>query len=117
MIDPNEKIKIVELSKYNPEWPVIFTNTATEIKSILQENCLQVHHIGSTAIPNIYAKPIVDVLSIVKDINLVDSLNHKFEALGYVCMGEYGIPGRRFYWKSKIKRTHNIHLSGKKYGQ
>ena len=110
MIDPNEKIKIVELSKYNPEWPVIFTNTATEIKSILQENCLQVHHIGSTAIPNIYAKPIVDVLSIVKDINLVDSLNHKFEALGYVCMGEYGIPGRRFYWKSKIKRTHNIHL-------
>ena len=61
MIDPNEKIKIVELSKYNPEWPVIFTNTATEIKSILQENCLQVHHIGSTAIPNSITKGDLDI--------------------------------------------------------
>lgn len=110
MRDPNEKIKIIELSEYNPEWSIMFTNVATEIKSILQENCLEIHHIGSTAIPSIYAKPIIDVLPIVKNISLVDSLNHKFEALGYVCMGEYGILGRRFYWKSKIKRTHNIHL-------
>lgn len=110
MIDPKEKIKIIELSEFNPEWLIMFRNAATEIKSILQENCLEIHHIGSTAIPNICAKPIIDVLPIVKNISLVDSLNHKFEALGYVCMGEYGIPGRRYYWKSKIKRTHNIHL-------
>jgi len=46
----------------------------------------------------------------VKDLSVVDSLNSKFEVLGYVCMGEYGISGRRFYWKSKAERTHNIHL-------
>ncbi len=110
MIDPNERIRIVELAEYNAEWPALFTKAATEIKSILQENCLEIHHIGSTAIPGIYAKPIIDILPIVKDLRLVDSLNHKFELLGYVCMGEYGIPGRRFYWKSKLKRTHHIHL-------
>ena len=110
MIDPNEKIRFVELTKYNAEWANIFTVAANEIKSILQENCIQIHHIGSTAIPNIYAKPIVDVLPVVKDISLVDSLNHEFEKLGYICMGEYGISGRRFYWKSKTKRTLNIHL-------
>jgi GrpB-like predicted nucleotidyltransferase (UPF0157 family) len=110
MIDPNEKIKLVELTKYNPEWANIFSVAANEIKLILKENCIQIHHIGSTAIPNIYAKPIVDVLPVVKDISLVDSLNHEFEKLGYVCMGEYGISGRRFYWKSKTKRTLNIHL-------
>lgn len=110
MIDENEKITRVELSAYNPEWPLLFTNAATEIRAILQENCLEIHHIGSTAIPTIYAKPIVDVLPVVKNIKLVDSLNPTFEALGYVCMGEYGISGRRFYWKSNIKRTHNIHL-------
>lgn len=110
MIDPNEKIKLVELTKYNPEWANIFSVAANEIKSILKENCIQIHHIGSTAIPNIYAKPIVDVLPVVKDISSVDSLNHEFEKLGYVCMGEYGISGRRFYWKSKTKRTLNIHL-------
>ncbi|WP_218813597.1 GrpB family protein [Rickettsiella endosymbiont of Dermanyssus gallinae] len=110
MIDPNEKIKLVELTEYNPEWPKIFADAANEIKSILKENCVQIHHIGSTAIPNIYAKPIIDILPVVKDISLVDSLNHEFEERGYVCMGEYGISGRRFYWKSKTKRTHNIHL-------
>lgn len=46
----------------------------------------------------------------VKDLNSVDDLNPAFEALGYQCMGEYGIPGRRFYWKSEEKRTHNVHL-------
>ncbi len=79
MIDPNEKIRFVELTKYNPEWANIFTVAANEIKSILKENCIQIYHIGSTAIPTIYAKPIVDMLPIVKDINTVDSLNHEFE--------------------------------------
>jgi GrpB-like predicted nucleotidyltransferase (UPF0157 family) len=110
MIDANEKIRFVKLVEYNQKWPKLFAEAATGIKAILQENCIEIHHIGSTAIPNIYAKPIIDVLPIVKDIRLVDSLNLKFEALGYTCMGEYGIPGRRFYWKSKEKRTHNIHL-------
>lgn len=40
MIDLNEKIKIIELSEYNSEWRTLFTNAATEIKSILQEKCL-----------------------------------------------------------------------------
>lgn len=110
MIDAKEKIRRVELTAPNPEWPKLFAEAATEFKTILGNNCFDIHHIGSTAIPNIYAKPIVDVLPIVKDIRLVDALNPQFEALGYVCMGEYGIPGRRFYWKSQEKRTHNIHL-------
>jgi len=110
MIDPNEKIRFVELVKYQPEWALSFTLAAKEIKSILKENCLQIYHIGSTAIPNIYAKPIIDIMPVVNDLSIVDSLNEYFEKLDYVCMGEYGIPGRRFYWRSKAKRTHHIHL-------
>lgn len=110
MIDPNEKIKYVELVEYNAEWPRMFQDEQKEIQSILQENCVQIHHIGSTAIPHIYAKPIIDILPIVKNLTLVDALNKQFEALGYTCMGEYGISGRRYYWKSKEKRTHHIHL-------
>lgn len=110
MIDPNEKIRRVELVEYNPEWPQLFSDEARAIKSILKDNCVEIYHIGSTVIPNICAKPIIDILPVVKNIYSVDSLNHEFEKLNYVCMGEYGIPGRRFYWKSKIKRTHHIHL-------
>jgi len=110
IIDSQEKLKFVILSKYDPAWLTMFENSAREIRGILQENCVQIHHIGSTAIPAIFAKPIVDVMPIVKNIHLLDTLNSQFEALGYVCMGEYGISGRRFYWKSKEKRTHNVHV-------
>lgn len=110
MINPDEMLKKVELTPPNPKWPQLFVDAAEELKSILQGNCLEIHHIGSTAIPNIYAKAIIDILPVVKNINLIDSLNHKFEKLGYVCMGEYGIPGRRFYWRSKTKRTHHVHI-------
>lgn len=110
MIDLDEKIKRVELMPPNPEWAVQFEDAAAEIKAILGDNCIAVHHIGSTAIPDIYAKPIVDILPVVKNISVADAFNPQFEALGYVCMGEYGITGRRFYWRSKQKRTHNIHL-------
>jgi GrpB-like predicted nucleotidyltransferase (UPF0157 family) len=110
MIDPNEKIRFVELKAYNPAWKQLFMTASEEIKPVLKENCVEIHHIGSTAIPNIYAKPIIDILPIVKDISKVDLLNQVFEDLSYICMGEYGIAGRRFYWKSKEKRTHHIHL-------
>lgn len=93
MIDPDEKLKVVELEEHNPDWSRLFTEAANEIKSILGENCIDIHHIGSTAIPHIYAKPIIDVLPVVKDISKVDSLNAQFEKYGYVCLGEYGMPG------------------------
>lgn len=110
MIDPREKIRKVKLSPPDPTWPHRFNETKSEIKGILQDNCLKVHHIGSTAIPGIYAKPIIDVLVVVENIAILDSLNSAFEAQGYICMGEYGIAGRRFYWKSETSRTHNIHV-------
>ncbi len=110
MIDPSEKIRFVELTEHDSSWTDLFAVAKNEIKSILGDNCVEIHHIGSTAIPGICAKPIIDILPVVKDINKVDLLNNKFEALGYICQGEYGIPGRRFYWKSKEKRTHHIHL-------
>ena len=88
MINPDEYMRQVELIAPNPEWLGLFTEAANEIRTILKENCVEVHHIGSTAIPTIYAKPIIDILPVVKDISLVNSLNSQFEALGYVCMGE-----------------------------
>ncbi|PJD92814.1 MAG: hypothetical protein CK424_04345 [Legionella sp.] len=112
MIDANEKnsYRCVELTPPNSAWKTVFDKSAAEIKTILGSNCIEIYHIGSTAIPNIYAKPIVDILPVVKNIEIVDALNSKFEALGYICMGEYGITGRRFYWKSNTNRTHNVHL-------
>ncbi len=101
------KIEVVE---YNPHWKKQFKEEAKLIKKILGKNCVTVNHIGSTAIKGMCAKPIIDIMPIVKDINAVDALNSEFEKLGYECLGEYGIAGRRFYRKGSDNPTHHIHI-------
>lgn len=105
----NEQEDIVLVS-YTPEWELKFKEEAAALAAIFSDNLLETHHIGSTAIPGIVAKPIVDILPVVKDIQAVDSLTPSFEALGYEVRGEFGMPGRRFFVKKQDgKRTFNVH--------
>ena len=81
-----------------------------KIKNILNDIIIDIHHIGTTAIPGIKAKPVIDILVEVKDIEEVDQYNYKMEELEYEAMGEYGILKRRFFRKGKNNRTHHIHI-------
>ena len=66
---------------------------------------------GSTSVPGLPAKPIIDILVVTDDIGQVDSLNPAMIALGYEPQGEYGIPGRRFFTKGgDVKRSHHVHV-------
>ena len=100
----------VEVVKHRPEWAEEFEREAEKLKEILGENLLAVHHIGSTAVAGLAAKPVIDIMPVVKDIFKVDERNAELEALGYECMGEFGIAGRRYFRKGKEKRTHHIHI-------
>ncbi|MDX5476138.1 MAG: GrpB family protein [Bacillaceae bacterium] len=61
-------------------------------------------------IPNIKAKPVIDIMVKVTNISEVDKFNSQMEQLGYVVMGEYGIPKRRFFIKGGDNRTHHVHF-------
>ena len=100
----------VGVVSYNPNWKKMYKEESEKIKNILNDIIVDIHHIGSTAIPGIKAKPVIDVLVEVKNIEAVDQYNHKVEELGYEVMGEYGIPKRRFFRKGGNKRTHHIHI-------
>lgn len=100
----------IEVADYDPEWERMFRTEAKAIKAILGKNCVTVQHIGSTAVKGLRAKPIIDIMPVVKDLSLVDARNTEFEALGYECMGEFGIPERRFYRKGGDQCTHHIHV-------
>ena len=67
----------------------------------LGENCITVYHIGSTSVKGLRAKPIIDLMPVVKELEAVDLHNKEFEALGYECKGEYGILGRRFFYEGR----------------
>ena len=100
----------VEVVSYNSNWKGMYKEESEKIKNILSDIIIDIHHIGSTAIPGIKAKPVIDILVEVKNIEAVDRYNNKMEELGYEVMGEYGIPKRRFFRKGGDKRTHHIHI-------
>ena len=101
----------VEVVPHDPRWRNAFEAEAKRVGAALGENVVAIHHIGSTAIPNIYAKPVVDLLVEVRDITEVDGQSSAMESLGYEVMGEYGIPDRRYFRKDNREgiRTHQIH--------
>jgi len=78
---------------------------------VLGQEVMAIHHVGSTAIPNISAKPIIDILVEVHDIGKIDEFNGEMIKLGYQPKGEFGISGRRFFIKGDDStRTHHVHI-------
>ena len=100
----------VEVSSYQEQWPIQFREEAEKIKAIFGEEIIAIHHIGSTAVPNLDAKPIIDLMPIVKQISHVDSYDDQMRELGYDPRGEYGIEGRRYFPKGEDHRTHHVHM-------
>ncbi len=95
---------------YSPEWPAQFEREAQVIQSLLKNNCLAIYHIGSTSIPGMKAKPIIDIMPVVQNLEEIEPLIPAFEKLGYEFMGEFGLPGRRFFLKGRDVRTHHVHI-------
>jgi GrpB-like predicted nucleotidyltransferase (UPF0157 family) len=99
------------ISEYDPEWIHQFEHEAVLLQSVFGDTALSIHHIGSTAIPGIKAKPIIDILITTNDIHQVDALNADMGKLGYLIGGEFGLPGRRFYCKGDTEHCHyHVHI-------
>lgn len=103
-------MKEIEVVPYNPDWPKLFAAEAAKIKQALGNNCVAIHHIGSTSVPYLPAKPIIDMIPVVLDLKQVDLVNDKMQALGYEVKGEHGILFRRHFVKRKPNASFNIHI-------
>lgn len=99
----------VRIEEYSEGWIEKFKEEEEKIKEVLNKQLLEIHHIGSTSVPNLKAKPIIDILLVVKEVDQVDKFNEEFEKLGYEAMGEHGIANRRFFKKGGDDRSHHIH--------
>jgi GrpB-like predicted nucleotidyltransferase (UPF0157 family) len=94
----------------DPAWRQSFAHEALRIRAAVGGNVVALHHIGSTAINEIYAKPIVDILLVVSDLELLDSNAVEMKGIGYEAKGEFGIPGRRYFRKNDVDGTSTHHL-------
>lgn len=99
------------IAEYDPDWILHYEKEARLLQSIFGDVALNIHHIGSTAIPGIKAKPIIDILITTNDINTIDRFDDQMERLQYAVGGEFGLPGRRFYCKGDEEHCHfHVHI-------
>ena len=101
----------IQVVPHDPNWSNLFEAEADELTAIFGQQVAAIHHIGSTAIAGISAKPIIDTLVEVHDIEKIDDFNEEMIKRGYQPKGELGIPKRRFFIKGDdANRTHHIHV-------
>ncbi|MCC2541328.1 GrpB family protein [Bacillus thuringiensis] len=101
--------KIVVVPHEN-HWSEKFKMEAERLKTAMPET-VKIHHIGSTSVPGLAAKPIIDMIMEVESIERVDRWNERFIELGYIVKGENGISGRRFFIHgTEEKRLYHLHV-------
>ena len=106
---------MITLVPYDKDWPILFKQEQQLLANATSEYHVWIEHIGSTAIPEIHAKPIIDIMLGVDSLDIADKhLLAPIQALGYMYLRELEqqMPYRRFFQKIDIHgtRTHHIHL-------
>lgn len=100
----------VKVLPYQKRWSDDFKEIAHQLKTILGDELIECFHVGSTSIRDLPAKPIIDVIPIVKDVRKIDAFNAAFEQINLSPMGEYGIPFRRFFKRQGLPFAANVHI-------
>lgn len=96
--------KKINVVPYDPKWPNIFKVHSKELKEALKENYIQIYHVGSTSVPGLCAKPVVDIMCIVQNLR---SAIPVLERLGYQYKGELNLPLRLFFSR---KHPNDVHV-------
>jgi GrpB-like predicted nucleotidyltransferase (UPF0157 family) len=85
---------IINVVDYNPDWPLQFQDLKTIFNNALGDNAIAIEHIGSTSVPDLAAKPILDIDIIVKDEAQLNIVIPVITLLGYKFVGDLGIKDR-----------------------
>lgn len=100
----------VELAPYDPEWRRCFEAEKARLQAAIGPYVLEIQHVGSTSIPGMLAKPILDIAVAVASFEAARVCIPPIEELGYEYRGENGIPRRHFFVKGD-PRTHHLHVN------
>jgi GrpB-like predicted nucleotidyltransferase (UPF0157 family) len=97
----------VVVCDYDEAWPKLFREIAEPVQSALSDIVVTVEHVGSTAVPGLAAKPVIDVDVVVHSAEEVPVAIERLRKLGYVYQGDKGISGREaFLWPSHSPAHH-----------
>lgn len=109
MSDTDHVDEPVHLSDYDPSWPAMAARLKAHLLSLLQDFEAQVEHIGSTSVPGMRSKPIIDLLIGVSSEGDLSTAARRLANAGWTDLGEAGVPGRR-YLRQRTEQPANAHI-------
>ncbi len=95
---------------HDPDWARLFEEEKGKLRSVLPPEALDIQHVGSTSIPGIQAKPIIDIAIAAQHHTLADEWQDAMASLGYDYPGNIGIPGDRTYGRARDIRYFLVHV-------
>ena len=105
-LDSKRDVVVVE---YDAGWPAQFASEKARIEAAVGGIVIAIEHAGSTAVPGLAAKPIIDIVAGVRVLADCERCIAPLEALGYEDRGDGGMPDHRFFRKGQ-PRTHHLHM-------
>ncbi len=100
-----------KLENYNHEWPKIFLTEKTLLQEALGSELQAIYHIGSTSIPALAAKPIIDMILVFDNLDMIQAVDQKLIKLGYAPARKMIIPHRSFITSKKLDHIgYHLHL-------
>jgi GrpB-like predicted nucleotidyltransferase (UPF0157 family) len=102
--------QVVEICPYDPAWPSLFGALGARLRDTLDSVALRIDHIGSTSVPGLAAKPIVDVQVSVADFDPVAAYRVPLEGLGLVFRSENTERTKRYFREAPGTRRTHIHV-------
>ena len=97
---------------YDKRWARDFEDIASEIRDALGELAVEIQHVGSTSVPGLSAKPIIDIDVVIKDDSAFDAVVRALQSIGYYHEGDLGIAGREaFGYDGKVHlQKHHLYV-------
>lgn len=103
---------IVELAEYNSNWKREYENEEELLKEVLGDRIIEIHHIGSTSIEGLKAKPVIDILVVINSLEEITDIEEMLKPYGYENRGQQGVSDRYFFAKGpEGARSHYIHFA------
>jgi GrpB-like predicted nucleotidyltransferase (UPF0157 family) len=95
---------------YDPHWPAVFETLRAEIAGTLGDLALTIEHVGSTAVPGLAAKPIIDIDVLLRSASGLSACMERLATLGYKHRGDLGIPEREAFAAPPDHPAHHLYV-------
>jgi GrpB-like predicted nucleotidyltransferase (UPF0157 family) len=99
----------VQIHDYDPAWPDLARLAANELTAALPGRFAAIEHVGSTAVPGLAAKPVIDLMAAADDLQVVTAVEDVLSELGYSRV-ETGMPQRLFYRREGEPAAYHLHV-------